>query len=193
MKKCPECGSGLRSDQDGYAKCVNPKCGWTEWGATHRRSKKMSKLLEKINEIFAIADNDEPIENDGSEGSFQRIKRLASDALAALATTEEESKRLKTIEKYLIEHKKAIEEDERYHYKTATVFENAPLALIQFGMKAETALINQALNAKKEEVCKTCGGSEEVAISVDFSHHHNVPDYKTCPDCKNEKVKNETM
>jgi len=112
---------------------------------------------------------------------------------AALADTEAENKRLKTIEKYLIEHKKAIEEDERYHYKTATVFENAPLALIQFGMKAETALINQALNAKKEEVCKTCGGSEEVAISVDFSHHHNVPDYKTCPDCKNEKVKNETM
>ena len=106
------------------------------------------------------------------------------EALSALASTEAENKRLKTIEKYLIEHKKAIEEDERYHYKTATVFENAPLALIQFGMKAETALINQALNAKKEEVCKTCGGSEEVAISVDFSHHHNVPDYKTCPDCK---------
>ena len=157
-------------------------------------SNKAIELLRNARRIKAVGlscytDNDESKPCNVVAGKDMAIDQ----ALAALAETEAENKRLKTIEKYLIEHKKAIEEDERYHYKTATVFENAPLALIQFGMKAETALINQALNAKKEEVCKTCGGSEEVAISVDFSHHHNVPDYKTCPDCKNEKVKNETM
>ena len=50
MSKCPKCGSGLFSDQDGYAKCVNPKCGWTEWGATHSspvRSKKMSREKQR--------------------------------------------------------------------------------------------------------------------------------------------------
>lgn len=34
-----------------------------------------------------------------------------------------------------------IDADERYHYPTATVFENAPLALIQMGMKAEAGAL----------------------------------------------------
>lgn len=41
----------------------------------------------------------------------------------------------------LIDRLFAIDQDERYHYKPATVFENAPLALIQLEMETEARVI----------------------------------------------------
>jgi hypothetical protein len=41
-----------------------------------------------------------------------------------------------------------IDADERYHYPTATVFENAPLALIQLGMRQKAEALAWVLGIK---------------------------------------------
>ena len=43
---------------------------------------------------------------------------------------------------------KAIDADERYHSKTATIFENAPLALVQMGMESEALVLAWVLEIK---------------------------------------------
>lgn len=48
----------------------------------------------------------------------------------------------------LADRLKAIDADERYHYKAATVFENAPLALIQLEMETEARIIAWVLGAE---------------------------------------------
>jgi hypothetical protein len=47
----------------------------------------------------------------------------------------------KPTEKQMRDRLKAIDADERYHYKAATVFENAPLALIQLEMETEARVL----------------------------------------------------
>jgi hypothetical protein len=46
---------------------------------------------------------------------------------------------------------KAITDDKRYHYKTATVFGNAPLALIQTAMEAEVQALTEVINLIKND------------------------------------------
>jgi len=48
----------------------------------------------------------------------------------------------------LLDRLKAIDADERYHYKPATVFENAPLALIQLELETEARVIAWVLGVK---------------------------------------------
>lgn len=43
---------------------------------------------------------------------------------------------------------KEVVEDERFHYKTATVVENAPLALIQLGMETRVQWLAWVLGEK---------------------------------------------
>ena len=43
---------------------------------------------------------------------------------------------------------KTITDDERFHYPVATVFENAPLALIQLGMEAKLEMLAWVLGEK---------------------------------------------
>lgn len=49
----------------------------------------------------------------------------------------------------LVDRLKAITADERYHYKPpATVFENAPLALVQLELETEARVIAWVLGVK---------------------------------------------
>jgi len=50
------------------------------------------------------------------------------------------------VKEFLLQTKKSIDDDERYHYPTATVDINAPLALIQCSMEAQMDLIDKCLD-----------------------------------------------
>ena len=218
MSKCPECGSGLRSDQDGYDECVNPKCGWTEWGATHSspvRSKKMSKAIELLKEAYkAIADIERPCP--------ETAKDCIDQALAALADTEAEIKRLKEqvdlLTLGLLQEKNHISAIKKQYSLSVMPFcENKPPecfsgynACLSCKLREICKLlyVDQALKPPK---CKTCGGSgkkprdKHCKLGVCVKKHDRITCHpngvqcefyiptKPCPDCKNEKVKNETM
>jgi len=44
--------------------------------------------------------------------------------------------------------------DERLSYKTATMFENAPLALIQYGMEVELHTLQRVLGVERTNIKK---------------------------------------
>ena len=44
--------------------------------------------------------------------------------------------------------------DERLSYKTATMFENAPLALIQYGMEVELHTLQKVLGVERTNIKK---------------------------------------
>jgi hypothetical protein len=48
----------------------------------------------------------------------------------------------------------AIDADERYHCKPATVFENAPLALVQVGLEQEAQALAWVLDVALPKSCK---------------------------------------
>lgn len=56
---------------------------------------------------------------------------------------------LRRIRKLLTEEIRSIDLDERFHYPTATIVENAPLALIQLGMETRIRLAKKLLAALK--------------------------------------------
>lgn len=57
---------------------------------------------------------------------------------------------IEEFEKFLDENIKMIEDDERYHYPTATVYANAPLALIQMGLSEKMSILKQVKNKLQE-------------------------------------------
>ena len=57
---------------------------------------------------------------------------------------------LKELEKFIKDEIAEIETDERYHYTSASVFINAPLALIQTEMKAKLNAYKGVLEKIKE-------------------------------------------
>lgn len=65
-----------------------------------------------------------------------QVKRLKTE----VATLEN---RLSAVKRLIQKERETIEGDERYSYPTATVFENAPLALIQLEMETKIALLNK--------------------------------------------------
>jgi len=48
----------------------------------------------------------------------------------------------------LVDRLKAIDADERYHYKTATTFENVPLALVQLALETEARVLAWVLGVE---------------------------------------------
>lgn len=56
----------------------------------------------------------------------------------------------KELEKFIKDEIAEIESDERYHYASASVFINAPLALIQTEMKAKMNAYKGVLEKVKE-------------------------------------------
>ena len=59
-------------------------------------------------------------------------------------------KNFKELEKFIKDEIAEIEADERYHYASASVFINAPLALIQTEMKAKLNAYKGVLEKIKE-------------------------------------------